>query len=107
MKLLKFAGLIALTTAILTFVGCASSYYIIGSYTINFNDIEEYKHATPESGPSRDYTDSGIPYTGNSRTVFKEDDKGSMTIGINNYEDPMYTDNQDPREVLKSLMRPG
>ena len=37
----------------------------------------------------------------------KENDKGSMTIGIDNYADQMYNDNQDPREVLKSLIQPS
>lgn len=102
MKLTIFAGLIALITTMTAFSGCASSYYIIGPYTVTFAGIEEYKTAIPESGPTLK-TDSGISYTGYSRTFLKENDKGSMTIGIYNYADQMYKDDQDPRDALKSL----
>jgi len=104
MKLIKFSGLIAFIIITLTFTGCASSFYTIGPYTVTFDGIGEYKHATPESGPTFK-VNSGTSYTEYSRTFFKENDKGSMTIGVDNYANQMYKDSQDPREVLKNLVQ--
>ena len=103
MKIIKNLNLIALIIIMLAFTGCASSYYTIGPYIVTFDGIEEYKHAIPESGPTFK-VDSGVSYTGYDRTFLKENDKGSMTIEIDNYANQMYKDGQDSREVLKSLI---
>jgi len=103
MKIIKNLNLIALIIIMLAFTGCASSCYTIGPYIVTFDGIEEYKHAIPESGPTFK-VDSGVSYTGYDRTFLKENDKGSMTIEIDNYANQMYKDGQDSREVLKSLI---
>jgi hypothetical protein len=108
MKLINAAVSIATITMMLVFAANASSNYAIGPYTVTFDGIEEYKYAGQDPiKPNEFKTDSGISYSEYSRLFWKENMQGSMTIGIDNYAVQMYKDNQDPRDVLKSLIHPN
>ncbi len=108
MKLKEFVILIAMVLAVLLIAGCASSGKNIGPYTVTFDGIdEEYKYGGESSKAKEFKTDSGVSYTEYSRMFWKENMEGDITIGVNTYAIPMYNDNQNPREVLKSLIEPN
>lgn len=106
MDSIKVSALITAITAALVFAGSASGDYNIGPYTVTFDGIEEYKYTGQDpSVPNEFETDSGISYKEYSRAFWKENMKGYMSIGIDDYAVQMYKENQDPREVLKSLIK--
>lgn len=105
MQIIKLSALIAAITAALVFTCNASGDYNIGPYTVTFDGIEEYKYTGQDpSVPNEFKTDSGISYKEYVRAFWKENVKGYMSIGIDDYAVQMYKENQDPIEVLKSLI---
>jgi hypothetical protein len=110
MKQIGILTMMAAILAVLLTSGCTSSPeqgdYNIGSYTVTFDGIEEYKYAGQDpSVPNEFKTDSGISYKEYGRAFWKENAKGHMSIAIDDYAVQMYKENQDPREVLKSLIK--